>query len=111
LCAVFKLRVLVKNSTMVGCAVLNCDSNAAIHRQVGIKFYDIPEFRLCGPPHSRQRSERRRALWLTRIGRMDVMYEKTCLRVCSKHFVCGTYTLGEFKLLWEPDESLRVHTR
>jgi len=90
--------IQIRNLSEMGrCAVQFCKSRSDIRNEKGsfTKFYEVPSLKNDGALHSRRRCEKRRVLWLQRIGRMDVMFEKTRLRVCELHFISGEFSYSK----------------
>ena len=90
----------IKNLSEIGrCAVQFCKSRSDTRNEKGsfTKFYEVQSLKTDGPLHSRRRCEKRWALWLQRIGRMDVMFDKTRLRVCELHFISGKFSCSKVR--------------
>lgn len=77
---------------MVICAMNHCSSRTNRDHKRGIRFFVIPTIIKNQCALTKQRSERRRELWISRINRADLPIEKIKLytRVCSRHFISGT---------------------
>ena len=71
---------------MVLCAVRGCKMRTDTNYQDGIGFYALPTVRKNAPLHSQRSCERRRSLWLAKLGKAD---SGKPLKVCSRHFISG----------------------
>ena len=71
------------------CAVLDCSNCSNTEKNKG--YYRIPAIVLRSKPKKQALSVERRATWLARIRREDLVVDATeFYRVCGDHFISGT---------------------
>ena len=71
------------------CAVLDCSNRSNTEKNKG--YYRIPAIVLRSKPKKQALSVERRATWLARIRREDLVGDATeFYRVCGDHFIPGT---------------------
>ena len=80
------------------CAVVGCGNRS--DREKEISFYRLPAVIFHQGEKTRELSQKRRDVWLTRIHREDLGREKyPYTRVCSLHFISGNLsTLASYLL-------------
>ncbi|KAH7934903.1 hypothetical protein HPB52_001975 [Rhipicephalus sanguineus] len=106
------LRVELRQSAMVNCAVYDCSNrtrnspNDENFKRVG--FYIVPKVISGQCAKTTELSSKRRALWLSRIRREDLNESATHYRVCGAHFITGrpAYSMDEANLDCAPSLNL-----
>jgi len=70
----------------------------------GIAFFAVPIVRKNATPCLQRRCQRRRSLWLAKLGKMDQMHSEKPLKVCSRHFISGKCLFGVERKMCVPGE-------
>lgn len=84
------------------CAVIGCTSSGGRDK---VSFYRLPAIITNQGERTKELSEKRRTLWLSRLSRADISASSyPYIRVCSKHFVSGKPSplYGESDINWAP---------
>ena len=82
------------SSTLPSCAIVGCTNRPERDTDKKLRFYNIPAIVNGQGDDTRDLSVERRRLWKAAINRKDLTTEERWnrTRVCSKHFVDGTFS-------------------